>query len=93
MRPRLSGQCDHVYLGCVFSVFAGKTVKSLRSPSAWRRNRVNAICEKAATIMEDRLVRVVSCNHVTMTQLIPASNNDANVPNPDCNQGASLQDG
>ena len=82
------------FIDAEFSDNSGKTLKSLRSPSACKRNRVNAICEKAATIMEDRLVRMVPRNHATMTQLFSAiNNNDTNVPNPDCNQGASLQDG
>ena len=37
-----------------FSDNSGKVLKAMRSKSAWKRNRVNAICEKAAVIMEDR---------------------------------------
>ena len=44
------------FIDAEFSDNSGKTVKAMKSPSTWRRNRVNAICEKAATIMEDRCV-------------------------------------
>ena len=42
------------FIDSEFSDNSGRTLKALRSNSAWRRNRVNTICEKAAVIMEDR---------------------------------------
>ena len=44
------------FIDAEFSDNSGKTVKSLRSGSTWQKNRVNAICEKAAVIMEERSV-------------------------------------
>lgn len=52
------------FIDAEFSDNPGKTVKSMRSGCAWRRNRVNAICEKAAIIMEDRPVtRMLELRH------------------------------
>ena len=49
------------FIDAEFSDNSGKVVKALRSKSAWKRSRVNAICEKAAVIMEDR------CAHAHMS--------------------------
>lgn len=43
------------FIDSEFSDNSGITVKALKA-DAWRRNRVNNICEKAAKIMEDRRV-------------------------------------
>ena len=42
------------FIDSEFSDNSGITVKALRSNNAWKKLRVNAICEKAAKIMEDR---------------------------------------
>ena len=42
------------FIDSEFSDNSGRTVKALRSNSTWKKTRVNAICEKAATIMEER---------------------------------------
>lgn len=44
------------FIDAEFSDNSGYTVDALRSNNAWKKNRVNSICEKAAIIMEDRLV-------------------------------------
>ena len=44
------------FIDAEFSDNSGRVVKALRSGNPWKKNRVNAICEKAATIMEDRYV-------------------------------------
>ena len=42
------------FIDAEFADNAGHTVDALNSNSAWMKNRVNSICEKAAIIMEDR---------------------------------------
>ena len=42
------------FIDAEFSDNSGMTLKALRSKVAWKKNRVNAICDKAARIMEDR---------------------------------------
>jgi len=44
------------FIDSEFSDNSGRTVKALRSNNGWKKSRVNAICEKAAVIMEDRYV-------------------------------------
>ena len=44
------------FIDANFSDNSGRTLKALRSRNAWKKLRVNAICEKAAKIMEDRHV-------------------------------------
>lgn len=53
------------FIDAEFSDNSGYTVDALNSNNAWKKNRVNAICDKAAVIMEDRLVRTTSCHWVT----------------------------
>ena len=69
------------FIDAEFSDNSGKVVKALRSPSLWRRNRVNAICEKAATIMEDR--------HVSCTVVIPPADRYTRTSST-CAQGAPI---
>ena len=42
------------FIDTEFSDNSGRTLKALKANNAWKRNRVNTICEKAARIMEDR---------------------------------------
>ena len=49
------------FIDAEFSDNSGKVVKALRSNNAWKKNRVNAICEKAAVIMEERSVQRTTC--------------------------------
>ena len=42
------------FVDAEFSDNSGITVKAMRSNNMWKKLRVNAICEKAAKIMEDR---------------------------------------
>ena len=44
------------FIDAEFSDNSGMTLKAMRSKIAWKKNRVNAICDKAARIMEDRQV-------------------------------------
>ena len=44
------------FIDAHFSDNSGLTLKAMRSKVAWKKNRVNAICDKAARIMEDRRV-------------------------------------
>ena len=46
------------FIDAEFSDNSGIVADALKSNSPWRKNRVNAICEKAAKIMEDRCVPV-----------------------------------
>ena len=48
------------FIDTEFSDNSGIVADALRSNSPWKKNRVNAICEKAAKIMEDRYDSV--CN-------------------------------
>ena len=50
------------FIDAEFSDNSGYAVDSLNSNSAWKKNRVNAICDKAAVIMEDRLIRTTTCH-------------------------------
>lgn len=42
------------FIDSEFSDNSGRTLKTMRSKNAWKKQRVNAICEKAAKIMVDR---------------------------------------
>ena len=44
------------FIDSEFSDNSGRTLKAMRSKNAWKKLRVNAICDKAAKIMEDRFV-------------------------------------
>ena len=46
------------FIDSEFSDNSGRTLKAMRSKNSWKKLRVNAICEKAAKIMEDRRVLV-----------------------------------
>ena len=52
------GHCEATaaFVDSEFSDNSGIVVKALRSNNAWKKLRVNAICDKAAKIMEDRCV-------------------------------------
>ena len=66
------GHCEATaaFVDSEFSDNSGVVVKALRSNVAWKKNRVNAICDKAARIMEDRHVaRAVSLAPMTSTTL------------------------
>ena len=69
------------FIDTEFSDNAGRTLKAMRSKNAWKKQRVNAICEKAAKIMEDRCVNVHTNEHLFNPQYL----NDA--------QGPPLQEG
>ena len=56
------GHCEATaaFIDSEFSDNSGITVKALRSNNSWKKQRVNAICDKAAKIMEDRCVRATN---------------------------------
>ena len=55
------------FIDSEFSDNAGRTLKAMRSKNAWKKQRVNAICEKAAKIMEDRWYLNINTNEHLLT--------------------------
>ena len=66
------------FIDAEFSDNSGIVADALKSNSPWKKNRVNAICDKAAKIMEDRCVPVTVS--VTLTSLTPPHPQGAPVP-------------